>query len=362
MIPRLSVSDVLAITNQVLEAGVGPLEVEGEIAEYKVNQQKYVFFTLKDAAGSLSCFMTVWQLRVPLADGMRVVVRAIPKVTDWGKFSLTVQSVRPLGEGSLQKSFELLKTRLAEEGLFRAERKRSLPLIPERVAVISSTQAAGYADFMKITAQRWPGGRFMVAHVAVQGATAADQLLRALSYVNQLSPLPDVVVLLRGGGSADDLAAFNDEALCRAIAASRVPVLTGIGHETDETLCDLAADVCAATPSQAAELLVPEYRAIQRMVRAEVLGAVSLMRQALVEQRADLARARQQAVAAWGRHVNEALAGVQQQRQLIAAYDPDQVLRRGYALLKGSTTPGSVVKITTYSAIMKARIESYEQR
>src|SRR5690606_7984944 len=125
------------------------LEVEGEVASYKVNQGKFVFFDIKDESGTLGCFMTVWQQRTPIEDGMKVIVRAIPKLTPWGKFSLTVQSIRPSGEGSLKKSFELLKAKLDKEGLFAVERKRTLPTEPQRIAVISSTQAAGYADFIK---------------------------------------------------------------------------------------------------------------------------------------------------------------------------------------------------------------------
>src|SRR5690606_19970645 len=128
---------------------------------------------------SVGCFMMVFQLRLPIEDGMKVVITAQPKLTQWGMFSLTVKSIRPSGEGSLKKSFELLKEKLDKEGLFSPERKRPLPRMPQRVAVISSTQAAGYADFMKITSDRWGGGQFDVAQVQVQGEAAPDQMIRA---------------------------------------------------------------------------------------------------------------------------------------------------------------------------------------
>src|SRR5690606_21236477 len=139
---QFSVSDIIALTNQTLEFAYPSVQVEGEVASFKVNQNKYVFFDLKDDGGSIGCFMTVWQLRAGLEDGMKVMVTATPKLTQWGKFSLTVRAVRPSGEGSLKKSFELLKSKLEKEGLFAPERKRTLPEIPRHVAVISSTQAA----------------------------------------------------------------------------------------------------------------------------------------------------------------------------------------------------------------------------
>src|ERR1035437_9385330 len=133
---RLSVSDFIAVTNQTLEYAYPLVEIEGEVASFKVNQSKFIFFDIKDAGGSLGFFMTVWQLRVPIEDGMKVIVTATPKLTQWGKFSLTVKSVRPSGEGALKKSFELLKAKLDSEGLFAPERKRFLPTIPTRIAVI----------------------------------------------------------------------------------------------------------------------------------------------------------------------------------------------------------------------------------
>ena len=153
----LTVSELRDFVNQTLSYAYPSVVVEGEITGFKINQDKWVFFDIKDASGSLGCFMSLFNLRVPIEDGMKVVIRAAPKVTPWGKFSLTVQSIRPSGEGSLKKSFELLKAKLEKEGLFAPERKRVLPEMPSHIAVISSTQAAGYADFIKILNERWGG-------------------------------------------------------------------------------------------------------------------------------------------------------------------------------------------------------------
>lgn len=362
MVPRVSVSDFLAIANQVLEASLGPMEIEGEVASFKINQQKYVFFDLKDESGTISCFMMAWQLRLAVEDGMRVVVRATPKLTAWGKFSLTVQSITPVGEGQLRRSFELLKRRLAAEGLFDESRKRPLPRLPGRVAVISSLQAAGYADFMKIAAERWGGGRFVVFPVAVQGAGAADQMIAALERAQQLAELPEVIVLIRGGGSADDLSAFNDELLVRAVAASRVPVLTGIGHETDETLCDLAADVRAATPSNAAQLLFPDKHDVLRHLAGARHGAASRMAREIDTWLEALAQQKQRTLQRYVQRVNDAQRAATATRAMIQQYNPETVLRRGYAIISGGRGIGEYVRITTSDDIITARIESYEKR
>src|SRR5674476_1567979 len=181
---RLSVSDFIAVTNQTLEYAYPSVEIEGEVASFKVSQGKFIFFDLKDSGGSVGCFMTVWQLRVPIEDGMKVIVTATPKLTQWGKFSLTVKAVRPSGEGALKKSFEILKSKLDKEGLFALERKRPLPAVPSHIAVISSTQAAGYADFIKILNDRWGGVLIDVANVQVQGTSAPDQIIRAINPVS----------------------------------------------------------------------------------------------------------------------------------------------------------------------------------
>ena len=293
---------------------------------------------------------------------MRVVVRASAKLTAKGKFSLTVQEVKPLGAGHLKRSAELLRAKLAAEGLFDAERKRPLPPYPARVAVISSTQAAGYADFMKIAGERWGGVQFIVAHVKVQGDGAADQAVRAIAHCNQLAEPPEVIVLIRGGGSAEDLASFNDEQLVRAVAGSRVPVLTGIGHEVDESLCDLAADRRAATPSNAAQLLFPDKHEVGRQLELRMGNVSEVIQRQIKEQRLHVTMLQQAALEQWSRRVEIAKNMVLSQQRMIAEYDPEMALRRGYAMISGGCRIGSMVTITTKDMIMKARIESSEKR
>lgn len=362
MAPKLTVSDFIAITNQTLEYAYPLVEIEGEVASFKVNQGKFVFFDIKDAGGSVGCFMMLFSLRVPIEDGMKVVVTATPKLTQWGKFSLTVKSIRPSGEGSLKKSFELLLAKLDKEGLFAPERKRPLPAIPRHIAVISSPQAAGYADFIKIIADRWGGLRIDVAAVTVQGADAPDQIMRALKYFNEQEELPEAIVIIRGGGSADDLSAFNDEQLVRAIAASRVPTLTGIGHEVDESLSDMAADVRAATPSNAAQILVPDRREIIRNTQLRVQGLLPSISHAVTVRRQHVADRVAEAAAHTDEYIRRRRESVAQVRRLLEELDPARVLERGYALVRGQMKRDGLIDIETSNAIIKARITDYEQK
>ena len=354
---KLSVSEFVALTNQTLEYAYPSIEVEGEVASFKVSQGKYVFFDLKDGESTVNCFMSLFQLRIAIEDGMKVVVTASPKLTQWGRFSLTVRQIRPSGEGALRKSFELLKKKLELEGLFAPERKRTLPYAPQHVGVISSTQAAGYADFVKILNDRWGGVRVDVAHVQVQGDVAADQIIRALEYFNTQSEVPDVLVLIRGGGSADDLSAFNDEQLVRAIASSRIPVLTGIGHEVDESLADLAADVRAATPSNAAQLLVPDRMEVRREVSASITGLLPRIEREIAHMEHLLYDSLRRAIAQIDTRVQDADRQLEYRRQQLEAYNPRRVLERGYAMMRGDPQVGAMIVIETQKTIIEAEVQ-----
>lgn len=360
--PQFSVSDFIALTNQTLEYAYPSVDIEGEVSSFKVNQGKFVFFDLKDAGASVGCFMMLFQLRVPIEDGMKVVVTASPKLTQWGKFSLTVRAIRPSGEGSLKKSFELLKAKLDKEGLFAPERKRILPRIPKHVAVISSTGAAGYADFIKILSDRWGGVKVDVAHVQVQGADAPDQMIRALKYFNEREVLPEVLVMIRGGGSADDLAAFNDELLVREIAASRIPTMVGVGHETDVSLADLVADVQAATPSNAAQLLVPDRNEIIRSVRYQVRSLLPKVEQGIASQESLLRETLDRALRSVSQQLEARYDRLRMLRTVLQQLDPQTVLQRGYALIRGKQAVGGVIEIETMTAIMKAKVETYDTK
>ena len=361
-VPLFGVSDYIAVLNQTLEYTYPSVEIEGEVASFKVNQGKWVFFDLKDADGSLGCFMSLFNLRVPIEDGMKVVVRATPKVTAWGKFSLTVQSIRPSGEGSLKKSFELLKAKLDKEGLFAPERKRTLSEIPAHIAVISSTQAAGYADFVKILNERWGGLKVDVAHVQVQGEGAPEQIIRAIKYFNGQEVLPEVLVIIRGGGSVDDLAAFNDEPLVREIAVSRIPTLVGVGHEVDVSLADMAADVRAATPSNAAQIVVPDRKEFAGSLRFLVQRILARM-SGLIDERAKEAQdALRHAWTLLDARAELLLSQLVTNRQVLSAYDPRAVLARGYAIVRGEATVGSSITVEQHKRTITAEVTNVEER
>ncbi len=362
MTPKFSVSDFIEVTNQSLEIAFGVVEVEGEVASFKVNQQKYVFFDLKDEAGLVSCFMTVWQLRTALEDGMRVVVQAKPKLTQKGRFSLTVQSIRPVGEGSIAKNFELLRAKLDKEGLFAPERKRMLPKIPQKVAVISSVDAAGYGDFIKIVNQRWGGLEIDVANAQVQGLGAEDQIIRALDFFNQKTADYQLIVIIRGGGSADDLQTFNDERLVRAIAASKLPTLVGVGHECDVSLADLAADVRASTPSNAAQILVPDRREISQQLRSTINQLARQSNWAIDQQRLELSALLKSSLEAASAKIDQLRSLNRAKLDLLTAYDPDRVLGRGYALIRGVIRTGEDIDIETKQLKIKAEVKNVNKK
>lgn len=359
---RLSVGDFVALTNQTLEYAYPSVEVVGEVQSFKVNQGKYVFFDLKDAEGSVGCFMTVWQLKKPIEDGMKIIVTASPKLTNWGKFSLTVRSVEPVGEGSIKRSFDLLRAKLEKEGLFEATRKRPLPVLPENVAVISSVQAAGYADFIKILGERWGGIKVQVAQVTVQGETAPGQIMRALDYYNQLETPPEVIIILRGGGSADDLAAFNDESLVRAVAASRAPTLAAIGHETDVSLVDMVADVRAATPSNAAQILVPDRREIISRLSLRREHVLNGIMRATEEMQQSLDNKTEIILGAFSRRTEHLEQKFHYLRGTLKQVDPQTVLRRGYAIIRGEQVVGEEILVETKDIIMKAEVKNVARK
>jgi exodeoxyribonuclease VII large subunit len=358
---RLSVAEFVAATNQALDYAFSGVMVEGEVASYKVNQGKWVFFDLKDAEASVGCFMTLYQMRFPLTDGMKVVVRGTPKLTAWGKFSLTVAEIIPVGEGTIKKSFEILKKKLEKEGLFDPAKKRPIPEEVAKIGVISSTQAAGYVDFIKILGERWGGMEVQVTHTQVQGMGAADQIVKALKYFNERGEV-NVIAVVRGGGSADDLAVFNDELLVREIAASKIPVVTGIGHEVDESLVDLAADVCASTPSNAAQKLTRDKRMEIENTRASVERINNLLNEKMCSTNDEV----RVLITNVGEKITDRMAieisNLQALTRVISELNPESVLARGYAIVRGDIDIGSVVEITTNDQVVNAEVKNVKKR
>lgn len=358
---KLSVSEFVDTLNQNLEYSYSGVTVVGEVASFKVNQGKWVFFDLKDDESVLNCFLPVFQLRVPLEDGMKIAVKGVPKLTKWGKFSFTVQNILPVGEGSIKKSFELLKAKLEKEGLFDPEKKRPLPENLEKIGVISSPEAAGYADFVKILNERWGGLKIKVAKTQVQGLVASDQIIRALKYFNEKNEV-QIIAIIRGGGSADDLAVFNDENLVRAISASKIPVITGIGHEVDVSLCDLAADIVGSTPSNVAQILSKDKKAEILHLEEKILVLKSYIlekiNQKIIEDKERISDIYDQILA----KIDSELSYLKEKEKILNALNPESVLKQGYAILNGNLSPGNVVKITTFDKIIETEVKNVRKR
>lgn len=333
-LPVLSVSDFIGLVNQTLDLAYGSVIVEGEISSFRVAKEKYVYFDLKDDSATVNCFMTVYQLRTPLEDGMRVRVYASARLTEWGRFSLVIRAVEPVGEGALKKALELLRAKLEAEGVFDPARKRALPEYPERIGLITSADSAAAADFIKITGERWAGLSIQLVDVLVQGVDAPDHILAAIEHFNQMSQPPEVLVIIRGGGSADDLAAFSTEPVVRAVAGSRIPTVVAIGHETDLALAELAADLHASTPSNAAELLVPDKK--------EVLAQLGSLRQQIGKwlesgvslKQAELKQMKQEIIQAMSLRIGGIEHELTLKRTLLDALNPMKVLQRGYAIVR----------------------------
>lgn len=258
----LSVGEFVELVNQTLEFAYSNVVVEGEISGFQIRQEKWVHFDLKDKEATVNCFMTTYGMKTPLQDGMKIRVTGLPKVTTWGRFSLNVRGYELAGEGALNQAYELLKAKLESEGLFEQARKRELPLYPSHIGLVTSAQSEAFKDFVKIINERWGGVRIDVANVQVQGVPAPDQIVAAIKYFNTLSTPPDTLVIVRGGGSLEDLQAFNSEPVARAIAGSRTPTVVGVGHEGDITLADMVADLRAATPTDAARKVVPNKQEV----------------------------------------------------------------------------------------------------
>lgn len=348
----IGVKAFLDILNETMTFAFPSVTIEGEVSSFKVNQGKWVFFDLKDADATLPCFMPIYQLKVPLEDGMKVRVTGVPKITKWGKFSLTVRSVSLAGEGALKRAFELLKAKLQQEGLFDEARKRALPQFPQRIGLITSGQSAAYADFVKILGQRWGGLEVQLADVQVQGAPAPGQIVGAIEYFNQQPTPPDVLIIIRGGGSLEDLQAFNTEEVARAIAGSRTPTLVGVGHEVDVSLADYASDRRAATPTDAARIVVPDRREIlqdidHRYARLDqalqsqlALYQNRIIRQVnILERFVRLPKARLDNLELRLQQAQRGLLAQQVQklsslRRLLTSYDPAATLKRGYAIVR----------------------------
>jgi exodeoxyribonuclease VII large subunit len=364
--PVLQVSEYLKLANQVLKLNIDgqAFAIEGEIFDYKIKDGKWIMFSLKDEndpSAKVGCFATTFRVSGAFEDGMRVKVWGPPAITKWSNFQIEVQKMEAVGDGTLKRAYELLKKKLEAEGFFDFARKRELPRFPSRIGLITSRDAAAYGDFLRILNNRWSGVEVLFSHVHVQGREAVPEILEAFQKFNSLpeGARPEVLVLTRGGGSLEDLHAFNDEQVARAVFSSRIPVVCGVGHERDESLCDFVADVRASTPSNAAERVVPnrldvvfEIETMMRQIESRLTDEIS-DRQILIDRVTQLifsAADRQKEklenlfknlssrVDSWLPRLSERLTT---SLRVLANVDPKRVLSRGYSIV---TIKNQVIK------------------
>ncbi|MGH9400463.1 MAG: exodeoxyribonuclease VII large subunit [Thermoanaerobaculia bacterium] len=286
-----TVSELLAEVGSVLRSSWRDVSVAGEIGVWNVNASSgHCYFTLKDKASALDAVMfasDLRRLRFRPEPGLEVVVRGtLDLYVPRGRFQVRVSGIEPVGAGALQLAFEQLKKRLEAEGLFDPARKRPLPRLPRRIAIVTSPTGAALRDVLHILRRRFDGLALTIYPVRVQGEAAAAEIAQALRALNRRGGF-DVLILARGGGSAEDLACFNDERVARALAASRILTISAVGHETDWTIADFVADLRAPTPSAAAEIVVERKDELARRVAD---GRMRLMRTS--RSRLDLERAR----------------------------------------------------------------------
>ncbi|MGB5959061.1 MAG: exodeoxyribonuclease VII large subunit [Coleofasciculaceae cyanobacterium] len=332
-----------------------------------------LFFSLQDPDSKATIQCVVWRsqlsklAQLPVSGEQLIVLASLRVYPQRGQYQLNVWQALPAGEGLQALRFRQLRQRLEAEGLFDQEYKRPLPIHPQVIAVVTSPQAAAWGDIQRTLRQRYPGLQVLLAAAQVQGQLAPASIVKAIRRVEE-DERAELLILSRGGGSSEDLACFNDERVVRAIANCSIPVITGIGHQRDESLADLVADVCAHTPTAAAELAVPELerlvtehqqrkQALNEAVRQVVatsqsrvqrlqtrLQRLPLDRQVRQEQKA-IAQLRQQLSQSTSRRFSQATKHCQFLREKLATLDPESVLKRGYAVVR--STDGTIARSTT---------------
>jgi len=365
---HLTVSELNALVSSLVEENFPEVRVLGEVSNLKRHTSGHVYFTLKDAGAQLRAVLfrsDAERAALPLEDGMLVIAEGRVTVYEaYGQYQIVVRSLERAGVGALELAFRLLKERLEKEGLFDPECKKPLPAYPFRIAVVTSPTGAAVRDIVSTLRRRWPPAEILLFPIAVQGGQAAPDIVRALSLLPSVAEL-DLIILGRGGGSVEDLWAFNEEAVARAIYACPLPVVSAVGHETDFTIADFVADVRAATPTMAAEIAVPrlddvvlrldevERRLVQfaevglelrrrrllELVRSYALGRVrgrlEGAMQAVDYAAEKLRRSIDAVMAAEGNRLNQTVAHLE-------GFDAAKILSRGYVVCSDARTGGVI--------------------
>ena len=360
--------------------------VQGEISNLSRPASGHVYFTLKDSSAALKCVMwrtSAAHLSIPLQDGKAVEVHGKIGVYEVsGQYQLYADQIRPVGEGALYQEFIRLKAMLEAEGLFAAERKRLIPLLPQKIGIVTSATGAALRDMLNTLRRRLPLVQVLLAPSPVQGAEAPPALVNAIQSLVLQSP--DVIIIARGGGSIEDLWAFNDERVVRAVALSEVPVICGVGHETDFTLCDFAADLRAPTPTAAAELAtqftiqdlagtisnlqsrmaqsVAEYLNVQKSVLFSLLTQMKYVspERRILSERQHVDELARRAYSALFHQIQLQAAHIKGMQRRLEALNPSAVLARGYAVVTRREDGRIVSRVSEASEEMKVRVSDGE--
>jgi exodeoxyribonuclease VII large subunit len=347
------------------------LEVSGEISNFSRARSGHLYFTLKDDAAQLKCVMwrsSAERMRFQPGDGDAVIARGRLSVYEaGGVYQLYAESLTPAGRGNLALAFEQLKERLAAEGLFDTERKRPIPSFPRKIGIVTSPDAAALRDILHVLQRRCPLVEVLIAPTLVQGPEAPAQIVRALQWLDGRSDI-DTIIIARGGGSIEDLWAFNDEQVARAVAAAQHPIISGVGHETDFTITDFVADERAPTPSAAAERSVPDLTEMYVLLRERQQRLTAVMQRRLQQHQADVAQLRRtlshlsprvrlennrqridnlngRLEQAMQRRLEKIRARLALAQTGLAAVGPAATLKRGYAIVRRED--GQIVRSVT---------------
>lgn len=394
----LTVSQLNAQARQLLEEGLSQIWVEGEVSNFTASSAGHWYFTLKDAQAQLPCVMFAGRnglvARQPINGDQLLLKGSVSLYEGRGQFQLLAEAVRFSGEGDWLARLEALKKKLAAEGLFAAERKRALPKMPLTLGVVSSLQGAALQDVLQVLQRRWPLAKVFIYPALVQGAEAPASLRRAFALA-QYHGNPEVLLLVRGGGNLEDLQAFNDETLARMVAASAMPVITGVGHEADFTLVDFVADQRAATPSVAAETASPDVanlvqqldrstlylqQAVKRRLRGEQQRLDYLAQRLTAQQPQQSLESMRNQLQPLTKRLQQSMANQQQVRQLklqqqaarLHTLSPLNTLSRGYALAEmpnkqllssaKQVQQGDAVRVWLAEGALDCRVEAVKLR
>ena len=331
---EFSVGEFVDSINQTFDIAYPIIAVVGEVTNFKISKGSWVYFDLKDDEASIRCFTSVYKLSFPVEDGMVIKAVGKPKLHNLYGFSFNIQAINPVGEGTIKKATDLLEKKLLAEGLFDQDRKRSMPYPPDRIGLITSGESAAYADFAKIINERWVGLDIDLFSVLVQGDKAPDEICNAIKFFNESSTPPDILVITRGGGSAEDLWAFSTEKVTRAVAGSRIPTIVAIGHEIDFSLSEKASDRRASTPSNAAEIIVPDKKQISLNLAQNKKQISQSLENIFVQYRNELTRYKERLSSSITSRIDNLKQSLDSKASLLKALSPAEILKRGYSIIK----------------------------